>query len=531
MTEQTATNGPIYKNTPVTWAAIGIVAVLLGAVFWDGIAKLLEVWLDESKQEYSHGILIPFISLFLAWQMKNSLEREPYRGSWLGLAVVIGGALLLLLGELATLYIVVQYAFLFTLAGACWALFGNRGFVWLLIPLIYLAFMIPLPNFLYNNLSGKLQLISSELGVAVIRAFGITVFLEGNVIDLGIYQLQVVDACSGLRYLFPLASFAFLAAYLYKGQMWKRVVLFLSSIPITILMNSFRIGIIGVLVEHFGIEQAEGFLHFFEGWIIFMACVGILIAEIWILNKIGGEKKPFREVFGVDFPEPTPEDATTSPRSVPTPFIASAVVLVAALIGINTITEKEQVIPDRETFESFPMDLEGWTGRDELMEQRFVEVLDFTDYIMVNYTRPDDAIPVQFYTAYYEEQRTKGNAAHSPRSCIPGGGWRITSLERIEIPVDGRTEPLPINRLQIEKGQSKQLVYYYFKQRDRILTSEYEVKWYLFWDALTEGRTDGALVRFVTAVDPDDPDWDNADRKLTEVAGKVISQLDNYIPD
>lgn len=75
--------------------------------------------------------------------------------------------------------------------------------------------MIPLPNFLYNNLSSQLQLISSQLGVFVIRLFDISVFLQGNVIDLGVFKLQVVEACSGLRYLFPLTSFGFLCAYFF----------------------------------------------------------------------------------------------------------------------------------------------------------------------------------------------------------------------------------------------------------------------------------------------------------------------------
>ena len=127
--------------------------------------------------------------------------------------------------------------------------------------------MIPLPEFVLANLSTRLQLLSSQLGVAFIRLFDISVFVEGNVIDLGGYKLQVAEACSGLRYLFPLMTLGFLMACFYKGARWKRVVLFLSSIPITVLMNSIRIGIIGVTVERWGIRMAEGFLHDFRaGW-------------------------------------------------------------------------------------------------------------------------------------------------------------------------------------------------------------------------------------------------------------------------
>ena len=124
-------------------------------------------------------------------------------------------------------------------------------FQYLLLPTyILLFFMVPLPHFLYNSLSAELQLVSSRLGVGFIRLFSIPVFLEGNVIDLGNYKLQVVEACSGLRYLFPLTALGFIAAVIFKVALWKKVVLFLSTIPITVLMNSFRIGVIGVLVEY-----------------------------------------------------------------------------------------------------------------------------------------------------------------------------------------------------------------------------------------------------------------------------------------
>ena len=129
--------------------------------------------------------------------------------------------------------------------------------------------------------------------MAVIRLFDISVYLEGNVIDLGVYQLQVVEACSGLRYLFPLMSFGFLISYIYRGPVWQKVVIFLSTIPITVVMNSFRIGVIGVTVEHFGIAAAEGFLHDFEGWIVFMACLGFLLFEIWILYMFSERKTAF----------------------------------------------------------------------------------------------------------------------------------------------------------------------------------------------------------------------------------------------
>ena len=132
--------------------------------------------------------------------------------------------------------------------------------------------------------------------MAFIRLFQIPVFLEGNVIDLGQYKLQVVEACSGLRYLYPLMSLGFLAAYFFQAPLWQRALVFLSTIPITIFMNSLRIGVVGIMVDNFGPQDADGFLHMFEGWIIFLACAVLLVGLMHLLARVGSGKG-FFQVF------------------------------------------------------------------------------------------------------------------------------------------------------------------------------------------------------------------------------------------
>ena len=113
------------------------------------------------------------------------------------------------------------------------------------LPIAFLLFAIPLPYFVDSQISWRLQLLSSTLGVAVLRALGYAVYLEGNVIDLGVYKLQVVEACSGLRYLYPLLSIGFLMAYMYPAALRWRVLVFLSTIPITVLTKRLRVGMGG----------------------------------------------------------------------------------------------------------------------------------------------------------------------------------------------------------------------------------------------------------------------------------------------
>lgn len=517
----------IWKTPFWGWGLLGLGALLLGFIYYDGLKFMVEIW--SKKEEYGHGLMIPLISLFLIWQKKDELERLPLKGSWAGVLVLVVGLFLYVLGELSTLYIIVQYSFLIALYGMVIAFIGWRATSVIWAPLLFLFFMIPLPNFLYNNLSAHLQLISSQLGVAVIRLFDIGVYLEGNVIDLGTFKLQVVEACSGLRYLFPLTSLAFLMAYLFKAAMWKRVVIFLSSIPITVFMNSFRIGVIGVLVEYWGPGQAEGFLHDFEGWVVFMACMSILLLEMWMLTKLPGKGGSLREAFAIEFPQPTPKDADIQMRNVSTPFLAAMLALVAGAVSAVSLGERAEVIPQRADFSSFPMTLGAWSGRQDRLERIYLDALKLDDHVIADYARSGDA-PVNFYVAYYASQ-TKGEAAHSPRTCLPGGGWRISELA--ETKVDGVTVsgvPLQVNRVVIKKGEFTQLVYYWFQGRGRVITNEYLVKWFLFWDALTRNRTDGALVRLTTIVPPG-ADISDSDALLSDFARQVSSLLGEFVPE
>ncbi len=515
-----------WKIGLVPLVLIGVAFSLIMLIFFEGLDLMVNYW---SRDEYSHGYLLPAITAYFIWQKKNELSAIDFKSSWIGVGIFCIGLFLFVVGELSTLYTVIQYSFLIVLGGLLLSIMGWHAFRVILVPLCILFFMVPLPNFLYNNLSSFLQLISSKLGVEVIRLFDISVFLEGNVIDLGQFKLQVVEACSGLRYLFPLMSLGFIAAYLYKDAFWKKAVVFLSTIPITVLMNSFRIGVIGVMVEFWGQEMAEGFLHDFEGWIVFMACTAVLVAEMWLLSKIGRNSVPFSEVFAIDPPAEVSNTGQSKERTLPKTFYAALILLVVTAITSEILPERTEVIPDRVAFAEFPLEIGGRAGKKNEMESIYLDVLKLSDYILVDYAAKSNRA-VNFYVAYYDSQR-KGASVHSPQSCLPGGGWRIKELDQKIIDnatVAGRT--LVVNRAVIQMGDVRQLVYYWFQQRGRVMTNEYLVKWFLFWDALTRQRTDGALVRLTTMV-PSGQDIAISDELLREFAKDVGKELDRYIPE
>jgi exosortase D (VPLPA-CTERM-specific) len=512
------------RITPTGWTVLAFAAVCLALIFREGISYLWQLW--GLKEEYSYAYLIPIIAAFLVWQRHDALQRLPFPGSWAGVVITLFGLALFALGELAALFIVVQYALLLTLFGVVLAYTGWRSMRYLWVALVLLAFMIPLPDFLYIQISQKLQLISSQLGVWVVRLFGISVYLEGNVIDLGDFKLQVVEACSGLRYLFPLLTLGFVCALFFRAVLWQRVLLVLSAIPITVLMNSLRIGIIGVLVDRFGPAQAQGFLHDFEGWFIFMVCFALLFAEMYLMGRLSGRQN-FREIFAVELP-PRVGAQHNAPRPVPAAGWAAVSILAAATVPAMLLPQRVEIPPTRTEFTRFPLQLGDWQGRREYLESEYIDALKFTDYVLADYARPRQA-PVNFYVSYYESQR-KGESAHSPKVCLPGGGWQIEDFRDHEIPgLSSGNRPFVVNRAVMIHGNDREVVYYWFQQRGRIITGEYAVKWYLLWDALTRNRSDGAMVRLIAPVAPGGSEA-NADAALQEFARTLAPALTPYIP-
>lgn len=516
----------IWKLHYWQWLILLATIPMMIFVFFEGMESM---YLNWQSDEYSHGFMLPLVSAFLVWQKSSDLARVRFTSSWFGVFVAAAGLFIAFAGDMATLFSVIQYGVLIAFGGLLLAFLGWRAFRIVLPAYALLFFTVPLPDFLYNNLASQLQLISSELGVLVIRLFGISVYLEGNVIDLGNYKLQVVEACSGLRYLFPLSALGFIAAVLFRGALWKKALLLVSTLPITVFMNSFRIGVIGVLVNYGGVEMAEGFLHDFEGWVVFMACTAILVAEMWLLARIGRHPIPFSEAFAVEGPEPLPTSAPVVRRSLPPSFYAVLPLLILALGIAQVLPDREEVQMERSEFVFFPMDIGEWRGKTDVLESIYVDALKLDDYLLADY---QDATgeTINLYVAYYASQR-KGASAHSPKSCLPGGGWRIVDFSQRAIDgVDFGADAFRVNRSLIQMGDQRLLVYYWFQQRGRIITNEYLVKWYLFWDSLNQRRTDGAMVRLTVAA-PLEENLDEKDRALADFIRVIDQRLRRFIPE
>ena len=508
---------------------VGLVALVLVCLpfFTLGLDSLAAAW---ATPEYSHGPIIPLISLYLfARELRHAppLAAAPAR-RWPGLAVVLGALGLAAFGSIASIPDIVTYALIIWIMGLVLLVMGWQSGARHWKPVLHLIFMLPLPQILYWKLTIALQLISSQLGVALVRAFDIPVFLDGNVIDLGVYKLQVAEACSGLRYLFPILSFSYLFGILYRGPFWHKVVLFAMAAPLTIALNSLRIGVVALLVNSYGISQAEGFLHVFEGWVIFGVAIALLSLTAIALQRLTPDPKPLAEALDLDYRRFVPELQRLG-RIAP----SRAMVLALGLCGLASaaylaLPHNGASLPQRQSFAQFPQEIDGRQAQFRTLDPETAAVLDASDYLNAVYSTPDGAPAVNLFVAWYADQ-TGGAGIHSPEVCLPMGGWEVSQFGQHRLALPDRTA-FEVNRAVISKGLSRQLVYYWFDERGTPMTSDWRAKLSVIVDSVMRGRSDGALVRYVTPIDPNEK-IATADARLTRFISQSLPRLRPYIPD
>lgn len=266
----------------IPWASIAWFAVLLVLPFIAILTGMVHDWL--TIEEMGHGIFVPFVAGYVIWVNRSKVFAPPIRPSWWGLPVVVWGFLQSVLGTVGADYFLSRTGFFIAIIGAIWMMAGFDMLRRLAFPLFLLLFTIRIPLFIYSRITFPLQILASKLAAGGLSLVGIPVLREGNVLELASQRLDVVEACSGIRSLISLSFLALVYGWFFDRKAWMRWVLLAASIPIAIVANSGRIMITGVLSE-IKKEFATGAYHSFEGWVIFMVDLFILIGFHAVLNK------------------------------------------------------------------------------------------------------------------------------------------------------------------------------------------------------------------------------------------------------
>lgn len=492
---QTTAAEPDQKKT-LFFAFILVTVTVI--IFREAASAMFDAWQQE---EYSHGYLVPLIALLLLFNKMNDEQITP-QSSWLGLSLVATCVITQFIFQLAGVKGLQPQIFLLSLIGLFILFYGLKASRAVTGPLLIVLFAAPLPKLFYYTMSFKMQMMSTTIGTMILRLFGISVFQDGNIIDLGSYQLQVVEACNGLRYLFPLMCLGFMLAYMYKASPLKRAILFVSTVPITIVMNSLRIAMIGLTVDLWGTQMAEGFLHDFEGWIVFMGCAVILLLEIGIMNRIGTKGKIDFESIRLPSLKSLPLPKSGMPSKAAAVFFGFA--LLVNVVPQILFPSYIQPVTLRQPFSTFPMQLGDWTGSKGTLDDKVLAVLGTNEYLIADYAKVDEP-NINLYVLYYPKQDSTSNqAVHSPSVCIPAGGWTvessITKTITLQHDIARKSSQLAVNRLMTTKGETRQLVYYWFIQDGQSIANANSSRLAAIKNAIFKGHTNGAMIRLIAPI-------------------------------
>lgn len=273
--------------------AVTVLAASFGLLYWRVGAKLTHDWATD--ENYSHGFLIVPLAGYLAWERRDQLRRIPLAPcSWWGLLIVGGSLAVLIAGLLGAELFLTRIALIGTLAGGILFLLGWQHLNVLLFPLGILLLMIPIPAIIFNQIVFPLQLLASRVGEASLSAAGVPVLREGNVIILANTSLEVAEACSGIRSLVSLLTLGIVYGYLIDRRPGVRMAIALSSIPVAIIANGVRVAGTGLAAHFFGPAAAQGFLHTFSGWLVFVFAFVLLFGVVRTLQWLFPSAPPVR---------------------------------------------------------------------------------------------------------------------------------------------------------------------------------------------------------------------------------------------
>ncbi|MCW7077258.1 MAG: EpsI family protein [Candidatus Syntrophoarchaeum sp.] len=463
--------------------------VFMAILYSDVLKKLALDWWNDPN--YSHGFLIPFISAYWIWGRRKFLRATHSAPSAWGLPVLFASGILYIVGHITGELFTQRFSFVTMLAGLALTWRGKAQWRVLWAPVLYLAFMIPLPYIVYDSIAFPLKLLATKVSVTTLQYLNQPIYSEGNIIFLPDTTLEVADACSGIRSLISILALSIIIAKYTRHDWPGRFLLVALSIPVVIFMNILRIVGTGLLAAK-DPDLSTGFFHTFSGEIIFLAGI-IFLLGIAMLMAERGRRKVHREVSECSAEQPACDAGGTVGAGKWWPKWAALGILIATFF-INFGSNQVEATPLIRSLDSLPDRIGGFVmvGNSEMSEST-LKVLGVDHYIMRVYRSPS-GYDLWLYIGYFEEQK-EGAMIHSPKHCYPGSGWSSLSSEIIKIKVPDSNNTIEINEYILSKGDARQLVYYWYQSRGRVTANEYSDRLYMFFDSLIKKRSDGALIR------------------------------------
>jgi len=473
-----------YRQTvmPGQWPLWGL-GIAIGIVFVFVYARVMCALVIQwsSNDVYSYGFLIPVISAYLIWVRRDRVIGLRWTSGSIGGGLVVATGLgLLLAGHVGSVMLLQEFSLLLSLVGLIWFIFGWPYLRVLWFPIAYLLFMIPIWEIALDRLHGPFQWLTTRLAVQMLHALSIPVYASGTLIELRHVTLEVAKVCSGVNYAVAVVALAVPLAYLFIQGWRRRTGLVVFALVVAVLSNSVRVALIGV-VAHAGIgADIHGPFHVLRGLFVSIIGYGAIFGGLWLLSS-----QPARSIPAGPFIDRLPLRAALAPATG-IPVSVLCVVGVYLVAGWYLYTYHPTPVPLKEPLKELPRVLDVWTGRDAAFDDLRVR-LPGSDEDLARTYRALTGEEVELYIAYYEDQAQGKEMVSYLTKDLDAGASPVT-LDM------GSVGTVTVNEVVRSEGGRRSLMLYWYDLNGHTVTNRFVAKAYTTWQAMTLGRTNGALI-------------------------------------
>ncbi len=482
MSSETDSQTAMASNWPAAGLATLVALMAVSMLFYPTLASMVDIWMRS--ETFTHGFLILPISLWLVWERRHGLLRLTPRPEYRVLWLMIPLGFLWLLAWLVDVLVVQQLAYVAMLILVVWALLGNRVARYLMFPLGFLFFAVPMGEALIPPLMD----FTADFTVNLLRLTGIPVYREGTFFSIPSGNWSVVEGCSGVRYLIASVTLGVLYAYLTYTRTWKRLLFALLSIVVPVIANGLRAYMIVMIAHLSDMRLALGIDHYIYGWVFF----GIVI---FIMFAIGA--------FWRDPPAPLPVPEASGKVRPASPWPALAAVLAVAALwpGLGLTLERKAPAGAVQAVLKAPAGQAGWRVLKDPPWDWRPQILNPDARLAQAYGR--DGRTVGLYAGFYLSQRQGAELINSQNIMVRQKHpvWSNKGERHFSVDLGGRR--IEVVRAKLESAGLNLAAWYWYRVGDRYTINPYWAKVMEAAARLFGLRKDGALLVVAAPYDED----------------------------
>jgi len=453
----------VHRMLRVGWP--GIVAVLVITLLYR--EEFAFYWQDWNRKDgyYSHGMLVPLIVIYMVWANRKRLAAHAVTRAWYGTPLILAAVPIYVFGKWTDSGMLLDTSLMLVIIGSVWSFAGSKITRILLFPLLYLMFMMPLPGTVLDESTMRIQMQSTRVASAILNTTGYASTMVGanEIHSVNLPEPLVVGvACSGFKLLIALMTFTAFFVYMIQAPTWKRALLIVFAVPLSVFINSLRIAMIGYAGIWTGTAEAMHEFHDWSGYLGLAICFLVLFgfAKLIKANKFG-----IRE--DVETTSSTAAETTPARKSASAISVAALLLMLAFGLTITPLKATAKgVLPRTEITKGFGC----WSSEDVVVADNVVQALKTADVLQRVFVNGNDGRRIELFM----EAARDTNAFHNPMMCIPGSGSGISNTEVIPIEI---TKPRPVHihatliKVSDLNGQDGYIIHWYMIGSDTFPTT------------------------------------------------------------